>query len=169
MRTTDHARRIVRRAQALLGALAVVIAVPVGVAAAQPQPGPREGVVTVAAEPLEPGPAPEVAVADATVSTSARWSTPDGAVHTGTPWAKAGLAPGAVRATEVDAAGQAVAPGSHVIEPLNGLLAGVVTLLTCWALLAVAVATGRARLAARDARRWAADWARIEPTWSGRG
>lgn len=169
MRPTDHARRALRRAQLLLGALAVAVAVPVGVAAASSAPAPPTAVVTVPAELLAPAPAPEVAVVNMAVPTTAHWSTPDGETVTGTVWAEAGLAQGAVVAVVLDAVGRPVEPAARFEDPaVTGSLAGAATLVTCWGLLGLGLAASRARLAALDSTRWAADWARVEPIWSGR-
>ena len=62
----------------------------------------------------------------------------------------------------------ALIPAASADPLLTGVLAGLTTLFACWGLLAVAGSVWRARLAARDRRDWAADWARVEPSWSGR-
>lgn len=91
-RTTDHARLLLRRAQAGLAALAVVTALAVGIAAG------------------------------------------------------------------------ATVPSGHPVA--TGLLTAAATLLICMAVLAVAGAVWRSRLAARDSRDWDSSWARVEPLWS---
>lgn len=169
LRPTDHARRAVRRAQLLLGLVAVVVAVPVGIAAGQGSPGPSSGRLSVSAELLEPAPAAETAVTGAAVPTPARWSTPDGATHTGRLWAEAGLARGAQVTATIDPSGRPVEPGSPAEDPsVTGLLAGTAVVVTCWVLLVLAGIAAHRRLAALDSRRWAAEWARVEPLWSGR-
>jgi hypothetical protein len=97
VRPTDRARRALRLAGVLLGAFAVVVAVPVGVAAALTQPA--------------------------------------GSDH----------------------------------PQLAGVTAGTATLLACWVLLGLGSAWWSRRLAALDHEQWAADWARVEPSWSNRG
>ena len=94
MRSTDHARRALRLAGFALGVLAVVVAVPVGLAAS-----------------LTPTDDPQAA----------------------------------------------------------GVTAGLATLMLCWVLLGLGAAWWDRRLTALDLRRWAADWASVEPRWSNRG
>jgi hypothetical protein len=50
----------------------------------------------------------------------------------------------------------------------TGVIAGLGTLAACWSLLGLAGALWRSRLAARDARETAREWARVEPFWSRR-
>lgn len=169
MRTTDHARRAIRRAQFLLGVLAVAMAVPVGLAVAAGTPAPAPGAATVQAELLQPSPASEIALVDAATPTPARWSTPDGTTRTGLVWAQAGLARNTSVTVTVDSLGQPVGPQVEVEDPaVTGLVAGVVTALICWALLAGLGCFWRARLAAQDLLDWTIGWARVEPLWSGR-
>jgi len=52
--------------------------------------------------------------------------------------------------------------------PTIGLLAGAITLLVCWGLLAGGEAVWRAHLTTRDLRSWDRAWARVEPVWSRR-
>lgn len=91
-RPTDHAHRAVRTAGTLLAALAVVVAVPVGVIAALSDGG-----------------------------------------------------------------------GAGA-----GVMAGITTLVSCWTLLGLGVTSWRRHLALVDRQRWADEWARVEPRWSGR-
>jgi hypothetical protein len=92
-RPTDHARRTLRRAGLLLGAFAIAVAVPVGIAASL----------------------------------------------------------------------------SPVDDPVAaGVTAGLATLLICWVLLGLGAARWNRRLAAVDRAHWATEWARVEPSWSGR-
>lgn len=51
---------------------------------------------------------------------------------------------------------------------LDGLVIAVAVLLVCWVLLGVGAAWWGRRLDEIDRMSWAADWARVEPTWSGR-
>lgn len=50
----------------------------------------------------------------------------------------------------------------------DGALAALGTLLVGWTLVASAGTIGRRRLDDRESERWAAEWARVEPVWSGR-
>ncbi len=50
----------------------------------------------------------------------------------------------------------------------DGSLAGLGTLIVGTTLTASAGTVGRRRLDDREAARWDADWARVEPVWSGR-
>ncbi|HET6257325.1 hypothetical protein [Pseudonocardia sp.] len=170
VRTTDLARRALHSAALVLGVLAVGMAVLVGTAAAGHQaPAPAPGTVIVQAELLEPSPLPEVAMVNADLPTRARWTAPSGVTRTGLLRAEAGLARGAQIPISVDAAGLVVDARIHIADPqLTGLTAGLSTLLACWTVLALIGAVCRARLEAVDAQQWAAEWARVEPDWSGR-
>ncbi|MDT7652016.1 MAG: hypothetical protein QOI36_3422 [Pseudonocardiales bacterium] len=170
VRTTDLARRAVQRAALVLGALAVGLAVLVGAAAAGYQvPAPAPGTLIVQAELLEPSPSPEAAMVNADLPTRARWTAPTGVPRTGLLRAEAGLARGALIPIAVDAAGVVVDARTHTAEPqLTALTVGLSTLLACWTVLAIVVTVCRARLEAVDAQQWAAEWARVEPEWSGR-
>jgi hypothetical protein len=152
--------------------LAVGVAVLVGTAAAgyqAPAPAPAPGTVIVQAELLEPSPSPEAAMVNADLPTRARWTAPSGVPRTGLLRAEAGLARGALIPIAVDAAGVVVDARPHTADPeLTGLTAGLSTLLACWAVLTLIVAVCGARLEAVDAQQWAAEWARVEPEWSGR-
>lgn len=50
----------------------------------------------------------------------------------------------------------------------DGALAAVGVLIVGWTLVASAGTVGRRRLDEHDSARWAADWKRVEPVWSGR-
>lgn len=50
----------------------------------------------------------------------------------------------------------------------DGAPAALGTLLVGWTLVASAGTIGRRRLDDRESDRWAAEWARVEPVWSGR-
>jgi hypothetical protein len=50
----------------------------------------------------------------------------------------------------------------------SALLVGLITLFLCWAVLLLAGAIWRYRLAVRDYRDWTDGWARVEPRWSNR-
>lgn len=168
MRPTDHARRTIRRAQLLLGAVAAAVAIPVGLAAAAGTPSPPLGVETVRAELIEPSPVPDIALVGAAAPVPARWSTPGG-TRTGLVWAEAGLARSTEVTVVVDDQGRPVGPQTDVEDPaVSGLVAGLGTLLICWILLAVLASAWRARLAARDVMDWTDGWARVEPVWSSR-
>jgi hypothetical protein len=172
VRTTDLARRALQGAALVLGVLAVGMAVLVGTAAAgyqAPAPAPAPGTMIVQAELLEPSPLPEAAMVNADLPTRARWTAPSGVPRTGLLRTEAGLPRGALVPISVDAAGLVVDARIHIADPqLTGLTAGLSTLLACWAVLALVVAVCRARLEAADAQQWAAEWARVEPDWSGR-
>jgi hypothetical protein len=75
-------------------------------------------------------------------------------------------APGALaRAEEI--ADELSPAGSDVVAE-DGLLAGLGTLGSCWALLLVAGAIWRRRLVERDLQGWSDGWARVEPLWRDR-
>lgn len=169
IRLTDRARRALRRAQVLLGALAVVIAIPVGAAAAGAVSTPPADAGTVQAVLLAPATTPAAAVTGAQIPTPARWAMPDGGMRTELVWVESGLAPGTTVTVPLDAFGGAAAPKIRPEDPrVTGVLAGTATLFVCWALLAIAAAVGRARMDAIDDRSWATGWAEVEPIWSGR-
>jgi hypothetical protein len=170
-RATDRGRRALRHAQLVLGLLAIAVAVLVGGAAAGQQvvPAPAPGTTLVLAELLEPSPLPEVAMLNSTLTTRARWTVPGGAQHTGQLPVVAGLAKGDLVPVAVDAGGAVVDARIGIADPLRaGLVAGLSTLLACWAVLALAVSLCRSRLDAIDAEDWETGWARVEPEWSGR-
>lgn len=50
----------------------------------------------------------------------------------------------------------------------DGALAAVGVLIVGWTLVASAGTVGRRRLDEHESARWAADWKRVEPVWSGR-
>lgn len=173
-RRTDRARSRLRYAQLALAGLAVVIAVPLGAAVREDAPDPASpatgtGAPTeVRAELLAPATGSDLGmVVDAEVPTPARWSAPDGGERTGLLWVGPGLDRGAVLAVWVDADGEQADPPSDVPAGATGVLAGLSTVLACWAGLAVLGVAVRRRLAAVDDRRWAAEWARVEPLWRG--
>jgi hypothetical protein len=170
LRATDRARQALRRAQLVLGTLAIGVAVLVGAAAsghevATAPPGTR----LAQAELLEPSPLPEAVMLNPTLATRARWTTSGGLVRTGSLRVDAGLPRGAMITVAVDAAGEVVDARTRVTDSrLTGLTAGLSTLLACWAVLVLCAVLCRARLDALDARQWADDWARVEPEWTGR-
>jgi hypothetical protein len=63
----------------------------------------------------------------------------------------------------IASSGHAIALGGS-----EGPLAALGTLLVGWTLTAAAGTVGRRRLEEREHDRWAADWAGVEPAWSGR-
>lgn len=171
MRSTDRVRQVLRRAQIVLGLAAVVIAVLIGLAAADAAPRPTSAGVTttVQAELLASSPTLDAAVVGAAVPATARWTSSDGTIRSGELWVDAGLARGSVVTAPMDAAGELVDQVLGTEAPwVTGLLAGVGTLLSCWGLLAGVCALWRSRLALRDSLDWAAGWAHVEPRWSGR-
>jgi hypothetical protein len=137
-RSTDYARMLLHRAQLALAALAVPVAVAVGIAAIGTE-------------------------ADAGVATGAgaqMVSDLESGIDS------LSTAPGALaRAEEI--ADELSPAGSDVVAE-DGLLAGVGTLGSCWALLLVAGAIWRRRLVERDLQGWSDGWARVEPLWSDR-
>lgn len=156
-RTTDTARLLLRRAQLALAAFAVVVAVPVGLLVGLGVPVVAEGTTPASAgtaiATTDRAPISfEVAPDRATTVVPAAWTTPvqdTGSTVTEPPVSKpADIAPQDRTST--------------------GVLAAVVTMLSCWALLALAGAVWRARLDARDSAEWERGWSRVEPDWSGR-
>ena len=142
MRSTDHARLLLRKAQLGLAFLAVPVAVTIGVIAADPAGFTLAAPVAHAAlEQPESGTADIGPIEPGSISALAR--------------------------TE-DVAERVLAEPDPPNRPINGLTAGLCTLAGCWALLGGAAAIWRRRLAGRDLDDWAAGWARVEPSWSDR-
>lgn len=104
-------------------------------------------------------------------------------------WAQLILAVGVVLAavgvghlvqSRVDARAAATTEWQEVVTPSagpsvtgggaagDGSLAALGTLLVGWTLVACVGTVGRRRLDESESDRWAADWARVEPVWSGR-
>jgi hypothetical protein len=78
------------------------------------------------------------------------------------------LALGALAVLIGTAAG-ALAGASAPAAPLaTGLTVCAGTVAVCWALLGLAGAVCRRRLADRDSRDWGREWALVEPVWSRR-
>jgi hypothetical protein len=50
----------------------------------------------------------------------------------------------------------------------DGALAAIGVLIVGWTLVAAAGTVGRRRLDEHESARWATDWKRVEPVWSGR-
>ncbi|MGW3076507.1 Rv1733c family protein [Kitasatospora sp. NPDC001132] len=103
------------------------------------------------------------------VDVDATWTAPDGTQHLGTVQAPRSAVPGSHVAVWVDPAGAASAPpADRVALAVSAACTGAGALL---ALLALVVLALRLRLHALDRRgeaAWTADWARLEPRWSGR-
>lgn len=137
-RSTDYARLLLRRAQLALAALAVPVAVAVGIAATGTQPD--AGVATTAGTQMISG------VASGIDSLT--------------------VAPGALaRAEEI---ADELSPAGSDVDAGDGLLAGLGTLASCWVLLVATGAIWRRRLVERDLQGWSDGWARVEPLWSDR-
>ncbi|HVL85149.1 MAG TPA: hypothetical protein VM367_12805 [Pseudonocardia sp.] len=173
LRPTDRARQVIRRAEILLGAVAVLLAVLVGSAVhASELERARAGSALgpVPAVLLEASPFPAQAhVMGAPVPVAARWTAPDGTPRTGRLWAEPGLPAGATVPVWVDGHGlRADAPLSPAMARLGGWLAGIGTAVGCGILLLGLAGLARRVLDVADDRRWSAEWARIEPRWSGR-
>jgi hypothetical protein len=142
LRSTDHARFLLRKAGIALAALAIPVAVVVGVVAAgPPAPAHSEAAAATASDTLRP------------LSAAPRSDAPGSAVSI-------------ARAEEIAEPGpdHRTAPDSTNM----GRQAALTVLFMCWALLLLIGAIWRRRLAARDLRDWAEGWAEVEPRWSGR-
>jgi hypothetical protein len=59
-------------------------------------------------------------------------------------------------------------PAADPDPQLVGVIVAGSVLLVCAALLGIWFRCWQRRLTATDRRRWAADWARVEPDWTGR-
>jgi len=169
LRAIDRDRALLRRAQLALAALAVLIAVPIGVLAGASRAAATPEITTTLAELLHAAAPAEAAVAGELVPVTARWSGPDGEPRRGTLHAPAGLPAGAAVPVALDGDGAVVEPPAPVAGPVaTGVVAATATLVVCWSALAVAGAVWRARLTARAQRGLAREWARVEPIWSER-
>lgn len=73
-----------------------------------------------------------------------------------------------VRPVAVDDVGLTGAGVTGAGTVADGALAALGVLLVGWTLVAAAGTVGRRRLDEQESDRWAADWMRIEPVWSGR-
>ncbi len=79
----------------------------------------------------------------------------------------AGLA--VVTATAAGVAATFTRPATDHDPQLTGVLVAASVLVICWMLLGIGVACCNRYLATTDRLRWAADWSRVEPEWTGRG
>lgn len=141
LRTTDFARVLLRRAELALAALAVPVALAVGVVVAGTE---RPMSAPVVSEQVALRATSEVVGrVEPTPATPNRDSASGSAQHL---------------ADEI----------AVVHRPLEGTLAGLAALSTCWLLLGTAGTIWRRRLDARDLRDWDDNWARVEPLWSDR-
>ncbi len=155
-RTTDTARLLLQRAQLTLAAFAIVVAVLVGlvvglggpVAESTTPASAGTAITTMDRAPISYDVAPGRAAAVA----PAAWTTPVPATGP--------------TVTEPALSSTADVPSGD--RASTGVLAAVITMLSCWALLAMAGAVWRSRLDARDRAEWERAWSRVEPDWSGR-
>ena len=145
-RATDYARLLLGKAQLALAVLAVPVSMTVGIVVAGSDH----------AAPGTPAASPAVAMLRTASDLVSRVE-----LLPATPGTVAGLA----RADEI---AREPAPGPPDVQPVNGLLAGLCTLGSCWVALAVAGTMWRRRLDERDLRDWSDGWARVEPLWSDR-
>lgn len=78
----------------------------------------------------------------------------------------AGLA--VVVAAAVGVAAALTRPATDHDPQLTGVLVAGSVLVVCWVLLGIGVVCCNRYLATTDRLRWAADWSRVEPEWTGR-
>lgn len=99
----------------------------------------------------------------------AAWTSPDGAQHLGTVQAPRSAVPGSHVAVWVDPAG-AVSdpPADRLALAVSAACTGAGALLTLLALFTLALRLRLHTLDRRAETAWTADWARLEPLWSGR-
>jgi hypothetical protein len=100
---------------------------------------------------------------------SVRWTTPQGASHTGEITGRSDASPGSLTAVWIDKAGRLTVPPlsrtdvvDRVIEAVAVTAAALILLLSAISWPASAV-LDRYRLA-----RWEAEWLAVEPQWTGR-
>lgn len=174
LRPTDRARRAVRRAQLALAGLALVLALPAGAAVQSDElERSRLAAVTltpVQAELLEPAAfGTQGAVVGAPARVTARWTGPDGTERTDRLWAEPGLPRGATIPVWVDAGGTVAAPpGTAAGAEVSGWITALGVTVSLWGALIGLGMLARRALDATDDRRWTAEWALVEPRWSGR-
>ncbi|NMH99277.1 hypothetical protein [Pseudonocardia acidicola] len=112
---------------------------------------------------VDGGPAP------VSLRVPARWVGPDGVEHTGRILVSGPRPAGAVVTAWLDRHGAVVsAPGTSADATIIGIAGGVGVLAGGWLLLSAAWAAARRWIENRNATAWAADWALVEPEWSGR-
>jgi hypothetical protein len=138
MRTSDHVRVLLRKAQLALAALAVPVSMAVG---------------TIIADPASTHVTPTVTQAG-----------PDLVANSDHPPAQPGPVIALARADEI--AGRVAEAATD--RRRVGVLAGLTTLAICWSVLFATGAIWRRTLADRDLRDWGSDWERVEPRWSDR-
>jgi ABC-type maltose transport system permease subunit len=103
------------------------------------------------------------------VMAAAQWRARDGATHTGYIPATTGSVAGEHIPIWLDSSGNQVdQPLTADQAYLQGVLAGVCTMATVLALLAIAVAIARYRLNGRRLSAWEAEWRQVEPEWTHR-
>lgn len=73
-----------------------------------------------------------------------------------------------VVAVSVGVAAALTRPVTDHDPQLTGLFVAVAVLVVCWVLLGIGVVCGNRHLGATERRRWSAEWARVEPIWTGR-
>lgn len=146
LRPTDRTRRLLRQAQGVGAALAVLVAIGVGVGTDEREVA-FAGSFPVPVVLAETMPAPSLPGMSKPVDEDV-----------------ARPAPPVDDVAPMDAGRSGSVLGSHA----SAFLAGTVTLFLGWLLLAAGVLVARVRLDARDRANWGAEWARVEPVWSGR-
>ncbi|MGQ0576431.1 MAG: Rv1733c family protein [Pseudonocardia sp.] len=103
------------------------------------------------------------------VDVPGRWLLPDGTERVGPVGVGVRTPAGAEVTAWVDRAGRpAAAPGTTGVAGIVGALPAVLLVLATWPALVVAWWAVRRWTAARNSARWAREWARVEPRWSGR-
>ncbi|MDT7710521.1 MAG: hypothetical protein QOG20_6128 [Pseudonocardiales bacterium] len=166
-RVTDRVEDAAAWAFAALALLTVLVAVTVG------QAGHASAMDRSRAETASRTPIRAVLLDAATVDgpqqARARWTGADGVEVTGdVPVHESGPA-GTVVQVWLDADGRVTsAPLSARVAEATGLVRGILTALSGWALLALAWNGLRRLVERRNTAAWERDWERVEPEWCGR-
>jgi hypothetical protein len=133
----------------------------------------RQNRFPVTAELLRDAPRPDDRAARATPAgpsrgTLARWTGPDGSVHTGPVTAAFGLRQGSAVSIWVDARGAQTGPPQHRNAGLNALLAALLTVGGLGGALYGLHGLVVWRLDRRRLRAWQQEWLVVEPDWTHR-
>jgi hypothetical protein len=170
-RPTDRLEDVVAGALALLLFVAATAAVGLGARVhagmldqARVQAATRTQVTAVV---IQGTPSPRTEAT--TVTAQVRWTAPDGVERIGEARVPTGLSAGDTAQIWVDRSQRVV---SQPIGSADALVAGIgigVTLMLAMGFLASLAWMGtRCWTMARECARWGREWARVEPTWSGR-
>ena len=110
----------------------------------------------------------EPVIAPESVPVRARWTAPDGTVHTGPVLAGVGVRAGSTVRVWTDQHGAVTAAPGERSPGVRAFLAGLLTVVNLAAVLGAVRLLVRWHLQRRRVRSWQAEWDVVEPRWSGR-